>query len=136
MTKDRPGQSNHLGPVLHSGGTTTELCNENMTPSQRTRGKEEFRKFVEDTVRGVMALENSRRCDNSSSLQVFCRIDVGVLQPKTGGPFYYYVNELERSLTVGLFRQTCTSMVWAILNSAVQLIPQYIDSSRRIVRLS
>jgi uncharacterized protein YcnI len=115
---------------LHPGGKTTEICNEHLSSHQAIRSREEFTRFVEGTVKAVMDLENGRRGDASSSLQVFCRVDVGVVQPKPGAGFTYYVNELERSLTVGLFRQGIASNAFAMIHSAVQSIPRYIDNSR------
>jgi hypothetical protein len=120
--------------VLHKGGYSTELCNENLTLDQATRSKDEFVKFVEDTVKAVMDIENTRRCDHSSSLQVFCRVDIGVLQTRSGGDFLYYISELERSLTVGLYCQVTAASTWTMINSAVQLMLHYIHTSRVVGR--
>ena len=81
---------------------------------------------MEDTVKAMTDLEN-KRCNRSSSLEVFCRVDVGVLFK--GGRPYYYVSELERSLTTGL-SQTMGTMVWTMLDSAVRRIPSYIKGSQ------
>lgn len=116
-----------MGPVLQAEGKTEELCNELLTIEDHHLGWDEFKNFVERTVKGVMDLENARRKDYSSSLQVFCRVDVGVLK----GPdncFHYYVNELERSLTVGLYRGL-NIRCWTMLNSSVKEIPQYVERS-------
>lgn len=121
------GPSKFLGPVLSRGGKSPEICNENLTEEQSRLGKEEFTKFVEETVQGMIRLENNVRGDESSSLQVFCRVDVGVLKDPDGC-YHYYVNELERSLTVGLYR-SLSSTTWTMLNSAVGLIPAYIERS-------
>ena len=102
------------------------MCNENLT-EEATNGHGVFKKFVEDTVQAVANTENSRRGDSSSSLQVFCRVDVGVLDHQ--GPYHYFVSELERSLTVGLFRWT-TPVVLVMLNSAIEQIPEYAHRSR------
>jgi hypothetical protein len=83
---------------------------------------------VESTVKGLIHLENARRGDESSSLQVFCRVDVGVLK----GPdnqFHYYVNEVERSLTVGLYRGLSLAATLTMLHSAVAMVPQYVARS-------
>lgn len=76
----------------------------------------------------MINIENSIRGDETSSLGVFCRVDVGVLQTEDK-QFHYYVNELERSLTVGLFRRLGVTSL-TMLNSAVANIPQYIERSR------
>lgn len=115
----------HLEPTL-----TTEICNENLQHHQRVRSEQTFKTFVESTVQGVMNMENNRRCDLSSSLMVFCRVDVAICQPVQDGPFYYYVNELERSLTVGLFRRVTPSNAWTLIHGAISLIPEFITRSR------
>lgn len=114
----------------HVPSLTTELCNENLHHDQQVRSSQVFKEFVESTVRGVMNLENNRRCDLSSSLAVFCRVDVAICQPTPGGPFHYYVNELERSLSVGLFRRVCPANTLSMVNNTVRCIPAFISHSR------
>src|ERR1700678_2529168 len=120
--------------MLHQLGSrgTTEICNESLRRADRDRGHQRFKEFVEDTVRGMINLENERRGDLSSSLPVFCRIDVAVCQPSPGGPFHYYVNELERSLTVGLFRRTSSAQCWTMIHTAISEIPAFIGRSRAV----
>ena len=125
----RDGKAKYMGPLLHRGGTTPEICNENLTDEEDKKSREMFTKFVERTVKGVMDLENKRRGDLSSSLQVFCRVDVGVLKTPNGC-FHYYVNELERSLTVGLYRAMGPTHL-TMLNSTVAMIHDYIERNRR-----
>ena len=122
-----------LDQCFTRGGTSTELCNENLTLDQATRSKEEFVNFVEGTVNAVVDTENTR-CGCSSSLQAFCRVDVGVFQTINGGDFHYYVSELERSLTVCLYRQATPANTWTMINSAVGLILHYIYISRVVKR--
>jgi len=109
---------------------TTEVCNENLRPEEMNRSEQVFKRFVEDTIQGMIKLENERRGDCSSSLAVFCRLDVAVCKPNPDGPFYYYVNELERSLTVGLFRRTNSVRCLAMLHAAISEIPAFIQRSR------
>jgi hypothetical protein len=123
-----PGATPHLGPLLGIGGRTTSICNERLTLEQKKRGILVFKDFVERTVSALVELENGRRGDLSSSLQVFCRVDVGVLFK--GGSCYYYVNEVERSLTTGLYQQM-GPIVLTMLDSAVANIPLYLSRSRR-----
>jgi hypothetical protein len=85
-------------------GLSKEICNKNLMPDQASASHNEFVNFMEGSVKAVLNIENTRRHDRSSSLQVLCCVDVGVLQGK-GGEFHYYINELERSLTVGLYRR-------------------------------
>jgi hypothetical protein len=79
-------------------------------------------------VNTMIGLENGRRGNQSSSLQVFCRVDVGVLF--RGGRGYYYVSELERSLTTALSQNMGLSGMWTMLDSAVLRIPLYISGSQ------
>lgn len=115
---------------------TTEICNENLRHEERERSERAFRNFVEDTVQGMINLENKRRKDLSSSLAVFCRLDVAVCQPQKNGPFWYYVNELERSLTVGLFRRTTPVQCWSMIHAAVDEMPQFIERNRGVLSRS
>jgi hypothetical protein len=126
----RPGKTPQLGPLLTTGGRTTSICNEKLTQEEMDAGYKVFKNFVEDTVKAMTVLENSRRGNQSSSLQVFCRVDVGVLFQ--GDVSHYYVSELERSLSTGLFQNLGTS-VWTMLDSAVLRIPSYISGSAREV---
>jgi hypothetical protein len=118
--------------MLHREGQrgTTEICNENMPYPEKSRSEEVFRRFVEDTVQGMINLENNRRGDLSSSLSVFCRVDVAVCQPGGLGPFSYYVNEVERSLTVGLFRRATPVHFWGMIHGAVGEMTEFIRRSR------
>jgi len=130
----RPGKAYHLGATythtVSGRGSTTEICNENLLENERIRGEQAFKQFVEGTVRGLQDVENDRRQDHSSSLGVFCRVDVGVFQPKKDGRMFYYVNEVERSLTVGLFRRTSSIHHLSMVHQAVDLIPAYMEHSR------
>ena len=89
-----------------------------------------FKEFVESTVQGLIGLENSRRRDSSSSLAVFCRVDVAIGRPNPQGPFVYYVNEVERSLTVGLFRGVGTILYWPMVHAAIAMMPDFVSWSR------
>jgi hypothetical protein len=122
-----PGPTPQLGPLLTIGGRTTSICNERLSQKQMVIGEQVFRNFVEDTVKALIDLENDRRGDQSSSLQVFCRVDVGVLF-RWGTPSYY-VSELERSLTTGLMQHLHVNMIWTMLDSAILKIPSYICNS-------
>lgn len=82
---------------------------------------------MESTVRGLLDRENKRSGDLSSSLQVFCRLDISVIQLPDGS-LQYFVSELERSLTVGLYRLACPNHSTELLDTAVQAIPRYLDN--------
>jgi hypothetical protein len=110
-----------------------ESCNENLRHEEKKLSERAFRTFVEDTVRGMIDLENKRRKDLSSSLAVFCRLDVALCQPQKHGPFWYYVNELERSLTVGLFRRVTPVHCWSMIHAAVDEMPEFIEHNRGVL---
>jgi hypothetical protein len=121
-----PGPTPHLGPLLSIGGRTTSICNERLSQEQKERGTKVFKDFVERTVSALIKRENGRRGDLSSSLQIFCRVDVGVLFK--GGSCHYYVNEVERSLTTGLYQEMGPAVL-TMLDSAVTIIPLYLRRS-------
>jgi hypothetical protein len=130
MLLGREGNSIWLSPLLGSGRKTTEICNENLDPEEQKQSKRAFRKFVEDTVAALIDIENESRRDRTSSLSVFCRVDVAVYNDNTG-KFHYYVNEIERSLTVGLFRSVCLSHSLSMINLAIRrFLPMYIQRSK------
>lgn len=69
--------------------------------SERVDAKREFEKFVMDTYKELVMCER-RKMGGSSSLEVFCRIDVGLFL-KDDGDLGYFVNEVERTLTCGFW---------------------------------
>ena len=109
---------------------TTHLCNENLTLDQVNYGQRQFKKFVEDTIQGLIEVENNWRGNFSSSLGVFCRADVAVNRVRPNEPFFYYVNKVESSLTVGLFRRTCALSYLMLIHKAIALMDEYISRSR------
>lgn len=103
------------------------MCNESLLLEEADAARTELYDFAVSTVRAVMDIENKRRKTNSSSLQVFCRLDVSVIK-KGDGSYCYFVNELERSLTVGLYRRCTGSHGQSMLKNAVDHIPRYLRS--------
>jgi len=58
-------------------------------------------KFVMDTYNGLYKLE-SRMLSGKSSICVFCRLDIGLIQGGNNS-FHYFVNEVERTQTASLW---------------------------------
>jgi hypothetical protein len=123
----RAGHAPNLGAMYARDRQTPQLCNENLSLDERARGWAELQTFVESTIAGLLERENKRSGDFSSSLQVFCRLDISVVE-LPDQTLQYFVSELERSLTVGLYRLTCPNHYTALLDAAVQVIPSYLDN--------
>ena len=104
-----------------------QLCNENLSQHDRERGWAELRQFVESTVAGWVDREDKRLGDSSSSLQVFCQLDISMVELPDQS-LQYFVSELERSLTVGLYRLACPNHFLGLLDTAVQVMPFYLDN--------
>ena len=71
----------------------------NADPRVTRRALEELHAFVQQTLDELVKMEN--RGFGSSSLDQFCRIDVGLIQHN--GVLQYFVNEVERGPNVGLW---------------------------------
>ena len=69
--------------------------------TEREIGLQEFEGFVRDTHRHLVDCER-KRMGGSSTLEVFCRLDVGLFS-REDGSLGYFVNEVERTLTTGLW---------------------------------
>ncbi|TFK65354.1 hypothetical protein BDN72DRAFT_900751 [Pluteus cervinus] len=62
-----------------------------------------FDRFVQSIVHGLVEIEERKaQKPNSSSLRIFCRVDVSVYKDPVG-EYQYFVNEIERSHTTILF---------------------------------
>ena len=66
----------------------------------RDRAKTEFMDFVVKTYRELYKLESRQIC-GKSSISVFCRFDIGLIQD--GRNVHYFVNEVERTQTASLW---------------------------------
>lgn len=62
---------------------------------------EEFNTFVKNTYHHLVNCER-KKMGGPSTLEVFCRMDIGLFL-KDDGNLGYFVNEVERSLTCGLW---------------------------------
>ncbi|KAF8803061.1 hypothetical protein BYT27DRAFT_7110489 [Phlegmacium glaucopus] len=68
---------------------------------EREIGQQEFQMFAMNTYRRLVDCER-KKMGGMSTLEVFCRIDVGLML-KEDGELGYFVNEVERTLTAGLW---------------------------------
>jgi hypothetical protein len=66
----------------------------------RNYGKTQFMGFVEKTYKELYKLESRTICGRSS-IAVFCRLDIGLIQD--GHNIQYFVNEVERTQTASLW---------------------------------
>jgi hypothetical protein len=81
--------------------TTVLDTNREVPITEREIGKQEFEAFVKDTYRHLINCER-KRMGGSSTLEVFCRLDIGLFS-RDDGSLGYFVNEVERTLTTGLW---------------------------------
>ena len=89
------------------------------------RGLAEFEDFAKKTYEGVIDLE--RKLMGSSGLELFGRMDVGVLE-LDDHRFEFYVNEIERSLQCGLFYDNFSHEMNDVLWEWVTALPPFIRS--------
>jgi hypothetical protein len=75
--------------------------NADVSVTERAVGTQEFETFVMDTFKLLTNFER-KKMGGWSTLEVFCRLDVGLFL-KGDGNLGYFVNEVERSLTTGLW---------------------------------
>ena len=69
--------------------------------TEREIGMQEFEGFVIDTHHYLINCER-KRMGGSSTLEVFCRLDMGLFS-RDDGSLGYFVNEVEQTLTTGLW---------------------------------
>ena len=69
----------------------------NQTPQDAKKAQDELQQFVTNFFRHLKAEDGQ-----NSSLQVFCRIDVGIFVGKPD-TVSYFVNEVERGITTSLW---------------------------------
>jgi hypothetical protein len=69
----------------------------------RNKAKTEFMAFVMKIYEDLYKLE-SRSISAKSSISVFCRLDIGLIQ--IGHDIQYFVNEVERTQTASLWTNT------------------------------
>ena len=81
--------------------TTVLDTNREVPITEREIGKQEFEAFVKDTYSHLVNCER-KRMGGSSTLEVFCRLDIGLFS-RDDGSLGYFVNEVERTLTTGLW---------------------------------
>jgi hypothetical protein len=75
--------------------------NTEVSITERELGRREFETFVMNTYRHLVDCER-KKMGGSSTLEVFCRMDLGLFLGEDGN-LGYFVNEVERTLTTGLW---------------------------------
>ncbi|KAK7434310.1 hypothetical protein VKT23_020260 [Stygiomarasmius scandens] len=109
------------GSITIAGNKRRRIFNEDLDKADLDRGEAEFRRFVEETVAGLIEEEEKIKGQKKSSLRVFCRVDVGLILDGNG-EYHYYASEVERSLTVGLFRCQTSVHVVGLMQRAIQAL--------------
>lgn len=100
------------------------------------RGLAEFQNFARKMYQGVIDCE--RELMGSSGLELFGRMDIGVLEIAEHG-YQFYVNEIERSLQCGLFHDNFSHEINDVLWEWVPALPVFIrarTSTRSVVDTS
>ena len=69
--------------------------------SRRQNGRDQFYEFVNTTFQALVQRE-SRIIQAKTSLALFCRMDIGILE-NGDGSIHYFVNEIERTPTTSLW---------------------------------
>ncbi|KAI5894454.1 uncharacterized protein SCHCODRAFT_02664994 [Schizophyllum commune H4-8] len=95
-----------------------------LTHADFREGQRELVEFVEDFVYRLIRLENDKLHRSTSSMWLFCRIDVGIL-PGTH-TMHYFVNEVERGLATCLWGWHDWADTVMDINTIAELIPSYI----------
>ncbi|KAF8230020.1 hypothetical protein L208DRAFT_1378702 [Tricholoma matsutake] len=78
--------------VLNPDSNTFKFCE---------NAKKEFRDFVLETYRGLLAME-VKTIGSRSTLSLFCRMDIGIFMDASRKASYF-VNEVERTLTTAVW---------------------------------
>jgi hypothetical protein len=81
--------------------TSVLYTNADVSVTERAVANQEFETFVMDTFKLLTNLER-KVMGGWSTLEVFCRLDIGLFL-KGDGSLGYFVNEVERTLTTGLW---------------------------------
>ena len=71
---------------------------------ERKQGKDEFETFVKKTYR-ALAVTEGNVFGGTTSIRVFCRMDIGLMVDPQTHKLSYFVNEVERTLTTSLWSQ-------------------------------
>ena len=99
---------------------TSELCNVLIGGMAQDDAKDVFVKYASHTLQGLIEVEE-QRTKRPSSLRVWCRMDISVMKGPDG-KYQYFVSEVERSQTVGLYRGSCSVEAFGAVTSAVACI--------------
>jgi hypothetical protein len=90
---------------MHEQGTllTSDVCNPALgSVDTRDRGEQQFRKFVMDTYDELCKIE-SKQLLAKSSITIFARFDVALIEDPGAQRVTYFVNEVERTQTMTLW---------------------------------
>lgn len=79
----------------------------------RQAARDSFFKFVDDTWKLLVRLEQTSYLVGTPCTAVFCRLDIGVMF--RNGRASYFVNEIERGLTTSLWMRALTRSTPGVL---------------------
>ena len=90
-------------------------------PEKDGSGMMELLDFASQTLEGLIERESAQ---HDSSLGGWCRMDIGLLRRQDD--WYYFVNEVERSIGLGLYGE---EVIEAVTNPLADLIYGMLQSS-------
>ncbi|KAL1751917.1 hypothetical protein FB107DRAFT_221025 [Schizophyllum commune] len=127
LTRQKAFEVFNKGDVPVAEAWTRYTC-ASLTHADFREGQQELVEFVEDLVCRLIRLENDKLRRQTSSMWLFCRIDVGIL-PGTH-TMHYFVNEVERGLATCLWGWHDWADTVMDINTIAGLIPSYIAYMR------
>ena len=96
----------------------------------RRESRSEFEEFVTQVLARLINFESTKMA-SPSTLEVFCRMDVGLIFGETGRAFYF-VNEIERTNTASLWTTLRSKPEQTIANDFQLALSRWVKGSRRI----
>ena len=108
----------------------------NATHEQLSAGYAELKEFVETQVADLIDLENGQRDVQVSDLELFCRIDVGIMRSNKivegvmKPTLNYFVLEVERGLATCMWGWHDWSKTCADINTVAHLLPAWVHRVR------
>jgi hypothetical protein len=104
--------------IIHrDGGTLDEL----------QAGRQQLHDFVLDTLNALVKIEKSRTQATVSSLEHLARVDVSVMH-NDSGELAYFVNEVERGVSVCLYSRLDSSRSMEIMDEFREVVTRWLDS--------
>lgn len=79
------------------------MAREHGTREERKRGMEELRSFARQTYEAMLALDRRHYTHDLLAMSVLCRLDISVIDVPGSNQLNFFVNEVEKFQSTGLF---------------------------------